>query len=112
LATAARRFAQVGEPAVQFGRIDVLHQGNLAFLLQVGSYEPEGRVVPFERFGAVVATGVVEQVVGDSAFNRRGPAAPRLSSLAFSSRWFGPRRVVCLASTRLSLGVQLGALGD
>ena len=110
LAAAARCCAQVGEPAVEFGRIDVLDQGDLAFLLQVSSHEPEGRVVPFERFGAVVATGVVEQVVGDGAFNRRCPAAPRPFPLAFCSRWFGFRRALCLTSTLLSLGVQLGAL--
>ena len=101
----------MSKPAIEFGRIDVLYQGDLAFLLQVGSHEREGRVVPFERFGAVVAAGVIEQVVGDGAFNRRCPAVLSLCSLALSRRWFGSRSVICLASTLLGLGIQFGALG-
>ena len=91
LAAAARCCAQVGKPAVEIGRIDVLHQGDLAFLLQVGSHERQGRTMPFERFGAVVAAGVIEQVVGDGAFSRRSSAVPRPFSLALSSsrRRFG-----------------------
>ena len=101
----------MGKPAVEIGRIDVLHQGDLAFLLKVGLHEPESRAMAFERFGAVVAAGVIEQVIGDGTFNRCFSAVARPISFALCSRRSGSRRVLCRASTGLGLDVEFGALG-
>ena len=91
LATAARCCAHVGKPGIDIGRIDILHQGDLAFLLQVALHEPEGRVVPFQRFVALVAAGVIEQVVGDGAFNRRFAAVSRAPFSCFQLQTSGSR---------------------
>ena len=67
LAPAARAGAQVGEPAADVGCVHLPDQDDAALLFQVGTQQPQGGAVPLEGLVAVIATGMVLQVVVDGA---------------------------------------------
>jgi hypothetical protein len=94
LAAAPRGFAHGGEPGVDIGGLDLAHQGDAPFLFKVRAHLTQGRAVPLQGLGAVVAPLVIEQVVLNSArwsCSRGGwPAAEALSA-------FLPAASQCLA---------------
>jgi len=62
-AVAARALAHGSKPGVDIGGVDLAHQSDLALLFQVGAHQVEGRAMPLQGLGAVVAAFVIEQVV-------------------------------------------------
>ncbi len=60
-AAARRCFAHGGEPGLDIGGLDLAHQGDVPSLFKVRSHLTQGRAVPLQGLGAVVAPLVVEK---------------------------------------------------
>jgi len=92
------------------GRIDLAHQGDPAFLLQVALHQSKGRAVPLQRLVAMVAPGVILQVVVDRVCDGRvGAAVCQESPLLVLPIGF-PGRFLCFL--RLLLHTRFGLCSE
>src|SRR5207302_536534 len=80
--------AHVGKPATDVGGLNLADQGDFTLLLQVGSHQSQGRLVPFERLDTMIATFMVLQVVFDRSGNRHSLGLrPKIALRPFSFRF-------------------------